>query len=302
MASAQSLTPSTALMKLGWIVNLLLLIGVIGLGIYAWHRGNQPAEPSFKLSTQTASAAAKVSVALKTGGGYALEKRDNTWYLSAPMQARADQTQVQRILDLLAATSKEQLAATDLKRFDLDAPAMSVTIDGQTFSFGTTNPLTQDQYLATGSSVYLVQSYYGSLVPARADRLLTHSLFRQGETPTAFTFKSFTVTQKDGKWTLSPLPSTEKERPSQDELNRWVDDWRLASSLSTQVAANKAAAETISVKLSDGKTLDFAVLRKEPELVLVRTDEKLEFHFSGEMSKRLLQPLPAKEPGRAGAS
>ena len=289
-------------MKPGWIVNLLLLIGVVGLGVYVWHRGNQPAEPSYKLSTQTASAATKISVAMKKGGSYTVEKRDNTWYLTAPVQARADQTQVQRVLDLLAATSKEQMPAAELKRFDLDAPALSVTIDGQTFAFGTINPLTQEQYIAAGSNVYLVQSYYASQVPASADRMLTHSPFRQGETPAAFTFKSFNVTQKDGKWTMTPLPAEEKERPSQDELNRWVDDWRFASSLSTQTAANKPATETISVKLSDGKTLDFSVVSKEPELVLVRKDEKLEFHFSGEMSKRLLQPLSVKGAARAGAS
>jgi hypothetical protein len=289
-------------MKLGWFVNLMLLVGVVGLAVYAWHRGNQPSEPSYKLSTQTASAATKISVKPKTGDGYTLEKRDQTWYLSAPMQARADQTQVQRILDLLAATSKEQLPATDLKRFDLDAPDLSVTIDAQTFAFGTVNPLNQDQYIATGPNVYLVQSYYASLVPASANRILTHSLFRPGETPTAFQFKSFNVTQQDGKWTLSPAPADEKERPSQDELNRWVDDWRYASSLATQTPSGKTAIETITVKLSDGKTLALALVRKEPDLVLLRPDEKLEFHFSGEMSKRLLQPLSVKDPGRAGAS
>jgi hypothetical protein len=291
-------------MKLGWLVNLALLIGVVGLGVYAWHRGSQPPEPSYKLSVQTASAAAKISVKPKTGDGYTLEKRDNVWYLTAPMQARADQTQVQRILDLLGATSKEQLPATDLKRFDLDVPALSVTVDAQTFAFGTINPLTQDQYIATGANVYLVGSYYASQVPAKADRMLTHSLFKQGETPAAFTFKSFNVTQQDGKWTLSPAPAGEKERPSQDDLNRWVDDWRYASSLATQMAGSKAApaSETINVRLSDGKTLTFAVVRKDPDLVLVRPDEKLEFHFSGEMSKRLLQPLSVKDAGRAGAS
>jgi hypothetical protein len=277
-------------------------VGVVGLGIYAWYRGHQPAEPTFKLSTQTASAATKVSVKPKSGNGYTLEKRDNVWYLSAPMEARADQTQVQRMLDLLSASSKEQLAATDLKRFDLDAPALSVTVNDQTFAFGTTNPLTQDQYVATGSNVYLVQSYYASLVPASPDRILTHTLFRQGETPSAFTFKSFSVMQQDGKWTLTPLPSSEKERPSQDDLNRWVDDWRYASSLTTQIATGKSAGETIGIKLADGKTLTFLVIRKEPELVLQRPDENLEFHFSGEMSKRLLQPLSVKDASRAGAS
>jgi uncharacterized protein DUF4340 len=289
-------------MKLGWAVNLVLLIGVIGLGIYVWQRGSRPSEPSYKLSTLSANAVSKIAVKIKGADSYSLEKRDNTWYLTTPVQARADQTQVQRILDVLAATSKEQLPATDLKRFDLDAPAITLTIDSQTFSFGTSNPLTQEQYIATGPNVYLVQSYYASLVPNRADRILTHNLFRTGESPTAFTFKSFSVTQKDSKWTMSPLPENEKERPSQDELNRWADDWRFASSLSTEVGSAKSGTETISVKLSDGKTLDLAVLRKEPELVLLRSDEKLQFHFSGEMSKRLLQPLSAKEPGRAGAS
>ena len=31
-----------------------------------------------------------------------------------------------------------------------------------------------------------------------------------------------------------PAPASDKERPSQDDLNRWVDDWRYASSLVTQ--------------------------------------------------------------------
>jgi hypothetical protein len=288
-------------MRLGWVVNLLLLHGVVGLALNAWKRGNPPTEPTFKLSTQSAAAAKKIVVVPKKGDGYTLEKRDNVWYLSAPVQARADQTQVQRILDLLSASSKEQLPAADLKRFDLDAPMLRVSIDGQTFAFGTMNPLTQEQYIATGQNVYLVQSYYGSLVPATADRMLTHNLFRSGETPTAFSFRSFNVTQKDGKWTLSPAPP-EKERPSQDELNRWVDDWRLASSLTTQTLNGKPAGENITVQLSDGKSLSFVVVRAEPELVLVRNDEKLEFHFSGEMSKRLLHPIPAKDNARAGTS
>src|SRR5690349_206673 len=205
-------------MRLGWIVNAVLLIGVIGLGVYVWRHGNQPSEPTYKLSSLSANAVKQVSVKIKGKDAYVLDKRDNVWYLSSPLQARADQTQVQRVLDVLAANSKEQLPATDLKRFDLDAPSITVAVDGQTFAFGTLNPLTQEQYVATGTNVYLVQSYYASLIPSSADRLLTHNLLRQGETPAAFTTKSWSVTQKDGKWTLSPQPANEKERPSQDDL------------------------------------------------------------------------------------
>jgi Domain of unknown function (DUF4340) len=288
-------------MKRAWIVNLLLLAGVVGLAVYAWHQGNQPKEPSHKLSVLSAASIKKIEVTPRDGAGYTLEKRGETWFLTSPLDARADQTQVQRILDLLSASSKEKLAATDLKRFDLDPPALKVAFDGQAFSFGTMNPLTQDQYLATGDGVYLVSTYYLSLVPTRADRLLSHSLFNQDEKPVSFAFKNFRVEQKEGKWTVSP-EAAEKERPSQDDLNRWADDWRLASSLLTQPWSGKPTPETVQVKLADGKRVVFMVVRKEPELILARPDEKLQFQFSGEMSRRLLQPTPAKAKEGAGAS
>ena len=290
-------------MKVGWIVNVLLLAAVIGLGAYAWHKGNQPKEPSHALSILSSSAVKKIEVTRRDGPGYTLEKRGEVWFLASPLQVRADQSQVQRLLDLLAATSKEKLAATDLKRFDLDPPTLKVTIDNQVFSFGTTNPLTQEQYLATGDSVYLVSSYYLSLIPAQSDRLLTHNLFHQDEKPVSFAFKDFHVDQKDGKWTVVPAPA-EKERPSQDDLNRWADDWRLSSSLLTQIWDGKATGETVQVKLANGKTVVFAVVRKEPELVLARPDEKVQFQFSGEMSRNLMHPptAAAKDKPGAGAS
>jgi hypothetical protein len=289
-------------MKLGWVVNLLLLVGVVGLGGYAWHQAKQPKEVSYKLSALTIAGVKKIEVAPRAAPGYTLEKRGETWFLTAPIEARADQTQVQQILGLLTAASKEKLAATDLKRFDLDPPALQVSMDGQTFSFGGTNPLSQDQYLGTGDGVYLVSAYYASLVPRTSDRVLTHSLFNESEKAVGFKFKRFSVEQKDGKWTLAPQPSADKERLSQDDLNRWADDWHYASSLVTQPWNGQPTPDRVDVKLADGKTIAFVVLRREPELVLARPDEKLQFQFSGEMTRRLLNPAPGKDRDSAGAS
>jgi hypothetical protein len=289
-------------MRLGWIVNLLLLIGVIGLGAYAWHRSSQPKEPSHKLSALTAAGVKKIEVAPRGAPAYALEKRGETWFLIAPIEARADQTRVRSMLDLLSATSKEKLAATDLNRFDLDPPALKVSMDGQTFAFGGTNPLSQDQYLATGDSVYLVSTYYASLVPNGSNRVLTHSLFNESEKAVGFKFKGFSVEQQDGKWTLAPRPASDKEQVSQDDLNRWADDWHYASSLVTLPWTGKPTPDVVQVKLADGKNIAFFVVRREPELILARPDEKLQFQFSGEMTRRLLNPAPVKDKAGAGAS
>jgi len=288
-------------MTRGLIVNLLLLIGVIGLGAYAWQKAQEPKEATHRLSTLGSAAVKKIEVAPRSGPGYTLEKRGETWFLAAPIEARADQSQVQRLLDLLSATSKEKLAATELQRFDLDPPAVKVTMDGQTFAFGTINPLTREQYIASGDGIYLVSTYYASLVPSSSDRLLTHSLFNEGEKAVAFRFKAFAVEQKDGKWTVTP-PLAGEEQPSQDDLNRWVDEWRYASSLITQPWNGKPTPDSVQVHLADGKSIVFSVLRREPELILARPDEKLQFQFSGEVARRLLNPAPRKDKESAGAS
>jgi hypothetical protein len=118
-----------------------------------------------------------------------------------------------------------------------------------------------------------------------------------------FEFKQFRVTQKEGKWSVEPAPANEQEAPSADELNRWVDEWRFASSLVTRPAGQRKPVEHIRVRLSDGNEVSFGVLQKDPELILLRHDEKLEFQLSAENGRRLLaRPVasPAPAPATSG--
>lgn len=286
-------------MRTGWIVNLLLLVGVAGLAAYAlWGRkGEEP--PGHAIAAVKAAEVKRVVIEPRAGKRMILEKQGEDWFLAQPIQARADRGQVDRLLDLLSAKSREQLPATDLQRFELDTPELKVSFDGHHVAFGTTNPLSQDQYVLSGDGVYLLSAYYRSLVPQSPERVLTHALFRGDEKPVGFALERFRVEQRDAKWTLSPAPADAQDQPTADDLNGWVDDWRLASSLLTQPAAGKPAAETIEVRLADGRTLRLGVRQREPELVLVRADENLSFHFSGEMARRLLSP-PAATPAPAG--
>jgi hypothetical protein len=232
----------------------------------------QPAaEPSYKLSVQTASAAAKISVKPKAGEGYTLEKRDNVWYLTAPMQARADPTQVQQILNLLGATSKEQLPATDLKRFDLDAPALSVTVDAQTFAFGTINPLTQEQYIATGSNVYLVQSSYASQVPREGGPHACAQLVQTGRDAGRLHLQN--IQRHAAGWQMDAVSCSGGGKGTPEPGRSQSLGRRLALCVEPRNADGRAgrpaAGETINVKLADGKTLTLNLVRKEPDLVLV---------------------------------
>ena len=129
-----------------------------------------------------------------------------------PFEARADRSQVERLLEITSAGSKEKLAATDLARFDLDRPVLTVTLGDQRFAFGTMNPLNQEQYVLAGDAVYLLPSFYASLVPQKAERLLTHALFVAGETPVAFVLPAFRVEQQGRNGCASRPPR--RSRPA----------------------------------------------------------------------------------------
>jgi hypothetical protein len=290
-------------MRTGWIVNLLLLIGVAGLAAYAIYGRKGEDLAQYPIAALAGAEVTRIAIEPRTGARMLLEKQGQDWFLAEPLRARADRIQVERLLDLLSARSKEKLAATELQRFDLDKPVMKVTFNDQAIAFGMTNPLTQDQYALSGDGVYLLSAYYSAMVPQNPARILTHALFRPDEKPSAFVLKGLRIEQRDGNWQLTPAPRDPQAKPSQDELNHWVDDWRLASSLLTQPASGKVPVESIDVRLADGRTLTLGVLQREPELVLVRPDEKLAFYFSSEMARRLLAaPETAPAPVRGAAS
>jgi len=106
------------------------------------------------------------------------------------------------------------------------------------------------------------------------------------------------VYRKDGGWQRRP----ERAALSSDLINDFVIEWQQASALSVQRHSGKRPSAWISLTLASGAkpaSVRVGVLAREPELVLYRPDEGLDYHFPAELGKRLLQlepltPTPAK--------
>ena len=146
-----------------WL-NLALLLAVVGLASLLYFKPQSNAPSEYRLSTLQASDIQ--SITIDKPAGLNLEKRDHSWFITRPFVARADTFQVERLLEILSATSKQRFPANDLKRFDLDQPQARLTLGKQAFSFGALNPLTAEQYVATADNVYLVSPRYGAAAAA----------------------------------------------------------------------------------------------------------------------------------------
>jgi hypothetical protein len=154
------------------------------------------------------------------------------------------------------------------------------------------SPVTREQYVLTSGAVYAVSPRYGAALPAGAADLRSRQLFETGEIPIRIGLKTFTVEQRDGNWRQTPAAPD----LSQDDFVRWVDEWRRAAALRVEPQGKRKPLAEIRVQLKDGAALTLGLLAREPELVLLRADEKLQYYFRADAAKRLLSPpIAARE-------
>ena len=268
-----------------WI-NAGLAALVATLGWLVFFKPETLPSADYKLSTLATTSVDEISIALANRPRVMLRKRKGEWFVTEPFAARADSARIEGLLGLLAAQSAKRMAAQDLARFQLDKPLARVRIGNQEFVFGGTQPLTNQLYVLTQGAVYLVSPVYFVDVAKQAADYISKQFLDDNEVPLAFEFPRFKLSRIDGKWRMTPQAGA----PTQDDANRFADEWRHAMAMNVAPAAIPKTGEFISVKLNSGKTIKVYYTRDETEWVLVRDDEKLAYHFTAEAAKRLLTP------------
>ena len=281
-------------MKRNLWVNIALLTAVAALALIAYLKPHQ-GQPEHGLSVLKAADARTIKIEIAAGAPIVLERAASGWRLAAPFAARANEFQAQRLLEILAAASKDRFPAAGLARFELNEPRARLTINQQVFSFGAVNPVSNEQYVLTQDGIYLIALRYGAALPKDALQLVNQQLFAPEEAPVALEFQEFRIAQQDGKWVMSPAVADS----SQDDINRWIDEWRLATAFAMLPTSNRKPLATIKARLRSGNEVTLTVLEREPQLVLARSDLPFEYQFAGGAAKRLLAPPTAESNATA---
>ena len=268
-----------------WL-NALLAAAVVALGAFFYFRPARDAAVEHPLSALKPQEATSLRIERAGAAPILLDRKQDAWFISAPFAARADASRVQQLLAIVEARAVHRLPAGDRGRFGLEQPEARLVVDGQPFSFGMVSDITREQYVMSGNTVYAVHPRYGAALPLSAVQMASRQLFGADESPVRIALRDFAVEQRDGKWMLAPRSAD----LSQDDLLRWVDEWRLASALRVESRSTARARDEIKIQLKNGGGFTLGILSREPELVLARSDEKLQYRFGAELAKRLLFP------------
>lgn len=222
-----------------------------------------------------------------------LVRSNDEWRMERPLAARLDETALARVLELSRARATNRLPAQGLDRYGLDQPWSRVRFEGHTLEFGNTNTVTEEIYVKSGDAVYAVPARAATAIPGSPGRLIAHRMFAATEIPSAIALQAFKVRHDGTRWEIAPAV----DGISQDDLIRWIEQWRYASSVTTQPATPGATTDVI-VELRDGRKIEFGIKARTPDLVLHRRDEGLDYHFNAGMAAMLLAAPATDDPGK----
>lgn len=284
-------------MKSRLILNLLLLLALVALALYAYFRPTEEKTPAIAISQLKRDDIDRVRLQRGADMDVQMEKRNGTWFMSRPYQTRVDPLQVDRLLDIAMATASERFPAENLSRYGLDRAPIRVTLNDQSIAFGNINEVTNEQYLSSGQDVYLARTYHGYSIPVDVTKLISPKLVADTEKPVAFDFGDWQAVKNDkGAWSLQGKSPPDRDlAPTPDELNIWVTEWQLASALAVTPHQGTPHGDRVILTFGNGDSATFRILSREPDVQLLRVEESMLYRLGADAGGRLLDPYRVAE-------
>lgn len=279
-------------MKNRWILNLLLaaLIGALAL-VAIYKPGKKEDQQAIPLTTLERDAIGRIQVERPQGKALVLEKGERGWRLAQPLKARANRFNVDSLLRLAQAETEGRFPADAkaLKQYGLDPPEARVRFDEEEVGIGASHPLKPLRYVLHKGQVHLVPAQRTRSAFNPYTDFISSRLFAAQSRLKRIELPKQTLSLKDGAWQLKP----EIEDLGTDAINDFVDEWRHARALSVGKYSGKRPRAHVKVVYTgpEGKEhkLRLGILQYRPDFILYRPDEGLEYRFTEDTGKRLLE-------------
>ena len=219
-----------------------------------------------------------------------LKREGEVWSLTAPLQWRADDVQVQDFLDSLDAPVDERFPAkgVDLAKYGLDKPLVKMWLDQTEYDLGDQQPVDKERYVLVNGEIEVIDDYIFYRVARDAYGWLDKQLLPEGAHITALQSPHATLTSDPkGGWTIAPADRTLTDA----DLSRFVLAWQQARATGVVPIGGGKPEGEVSIQLAGAQApLRFQILDDPDYLVLARPDLHLEYQLELSLSGTLLAP------------
>lgn len=283
------------------LLNMALLLLMLGLAVIALLKWKSDAPPEIESFTAIdKNQIQQIVISRMDDNGQeseiVLQKQEEQWNISAPLQLAANQFRIDSILQFLTTKHYQQLSSpVDFAALGLEQPSTRLTVEGIELSLGAKSPFNDGRrYVLLNNKAYLTVdtiSYFLTGNPA-----LFASLFPLGNQPviTRLTLPDLSLQLQDHHWELL-TPIDESLDNSADAIQSLIKAWQHLQALSVRpYQAQTGNFATVSILLTtDVKPLQFTVLATKPEFILALPEKKVQYQIASEQISKLFS-LPEK--------
>ena len=290
-------------MQKRWKSILILILFIAPLAILSLLFIDEEIEDNaFEVSNLKLSEFDEIFIDFPSKAATSFKKINGFWYQTKPYQTRADQTIVYRILSILAAKSKEKLDSMKLEKYGLDKPKLKMTFSNnnekKVFSFGTYNPVTEQQYVLFDNNVFILDGIFSEMAEYSPVELIDKRPLAPFEKVMKFDYSRLEQWQEnflriDVSEDGEAKAVGKKIEYDEDQLNTWLTDtWLkvLATSVEPYKLDARVGYKSFDLYLDDKAKITFYRIQESPELLLFRKDEGLLYHFPQDIGFTMLNP------------
>lgn len=286
-------------MNIRTLLNLVLVIVATLLALVVFYKpGLEPEQEPPPLTSVDTGQIQNIRIVQEGHDEIRLERKEDKWFITAPIHIRADSSTVKALLEIAHAPSHSHYSVKDLdlSRAGLEPPKAHLYLGDLAIAFGTTEPLKGRRYvlLENSDTVHLIDdndSAFPTVISGTAtfvntallpgDQAITQLQLPQVKgtagDPEINPDKTITLRQEQGAWVTE---GTDK-KPSSEAIVKLIDAWQQQTARRVEMRGDKAVLATIEVQRKEAPPVHFEILSTLPRPVLARPDVGIEYHLPG---------------------
>jgi len=280
-------------MKSRWIMNLLLLVGIVALGLVARY------EPGIEAPTETQAITTlrvddvhRMHVNRPLRDDLVLVRRSpGNWIIDRPAPLPAEDFKIRALARLAEQKPVRSYPAADmdLATLQLSPPYATIFLNDTPVEFGNLEPIDDLRYVRVGERVHLIPDNYLPLMESSFTQFVRDRLLDKDARVEAIRLPDLSLSRTEQGWQMDP-----DQGLSAAVLQQFVDIWQDASALNVQAANPEQSGDAIEIRLKGKETpVRLQIISRKPELVLVRPDYGIQYRM-GNRSEAMLTLDAAK--------
>lgn len=270
------------------IINLVLILAVAALAVFLLNTGEEPEKTIVPLTSIPPDSISRIDIERTDKVSISFRKNGDVWFMTAPLQVRANENRINAMLQMLKTPSFTRLSIDelDLSRFDLAPPAVTLRENGREFFFGDTNPLEGRRYVMIGATLHLIQDGLLPQLQQGPEFFISPQLIPEGTLLQSIELPGYVFTFVNNKWI-----GTDDTQITEDTLERLISAWQTAQATSIEIIKPVDSLDDVIIHTRAGEAMHFEIQQREPVVKLARTDLGITYYISGAVADQL---FPAK--------